>query len=233
MIQVIKRVLRKMLSPEAFLTLSAVRNIHRNYEPHYEQFLRLIPKNGVLLDVGANIGITCAIARRRRPDLNLIAFEPIPLNLKILRRVQTLYSIKRMEVHSVAIGDSEGTVSFAVPRVEGMPATALSHLISEEFQNPEVEQHPFETLSVPMRTLDSFCFDKVDSIKIDVEDHEYHALHGASGLLRKFHPVVFCELWGTANRPRTIEFMRSLGYSVIQYGDIDFLFQPRGSNDAN
>lgn len=92
-----------------------------------------------------------------------------------------------------------------------------------------MERHPFTRIDVSMRTLDSFSFERVDAIKVDVEDHEYHVLNGARWLLQAFRPIVFCELWGTANRPRTIEFMTSLGYSVTQKGDIDFLFTPIAS----
>ncbi|MGA2047250.1 MAG: FkbM family methyltransferase [Terracidiphilus sp.] len=186
----------------------------------------MIPKWGTMLDVGANLGITCAIAKRQRPDLNLIAFEPVPQNVRILRRIQSLYSIKKLELHAVAIGDEEGTVQFAVPTKGGVPATALSHLISDEFKNPDVTMLPFARLEVKMQTLDSFGFGPVDAIKIDVEDHEFHALKGAQLLLAKFRPVVLCELWGTANRPRTIELMTSLGYVASQLGEIDFLFTP-------
>lgn len=177
-----------------------------------------------MLDVGANIGITCAITKRRRPDINLVAFEPLPQNLKIIDRIRLIYSINKLQVQAVALGDTEGHVSLAIPRVDGLPATGLAHVISDEFKNPDVERHPFETVDVNIRTLDSFSFGRVDAIKVDVEDHEFHVLNGAKRLLSSFKPIVFCELWGTANRPRTINLMTSLGYSVTQKGDIDFLF---------
>lgn len=224
MLRAIKHAVLSFMGADWFLTISAVRQIHRHYEPSFQEFLSAIPSCGTMLDVGANIGITCAITKRRRPDINLIAFEPVPQNLKIIRRIQTLYSIRKLQIHAMALGDTEGRVSLAIPAVDGLPATGLTHVISAEFNNPDVERHPFKVVDVSIRTLDSFQFERIDAIKVDVEDHEFHVLNGAKRILNSFRPVVFCELWDTANRPRTIALMRSLGYSVTQKGDIDFLF---------
>jgi FkbM family methyltransferase len=192
-------------------------------------FLDMIPERGTMLDVGANMGVTCAIAKRNRPDINLIAFEPVPQNLTILHRIQSIYSVRKMTIHPFAIGDSEGVISIAVPSANGVPITGLSHVISSEFKNQDVERHPFAKVDVSMRTLDSLSLERVDAIKIDVEDYEYHVVNGAKQLLQTFQPIVFCELWDTPNRRKTIDFMTSMGYSVTQKGIIDFLFIPLGT----
>jgi len=221
----IKRALYRLLKPELFFTLGAIRQISREYEPVYRKFLEMVPQDGTLLDVGANVGITCGIARRIRPDLQLIAFEPIPLNVKILHKIRFLYSIKNMQVYPVALGDHEGAVTMAIPRIHGREGLALSHVVSDEFMSPEVEQYPYDLIEVTMRTLDSFRFQRIDGIKIDAEDHEYHVLNGAKELLKKFRPVVFCELWETPNRTKSIDLMKSLGYSIaVQDDGMGFIF---------
>ncbi|HTF71636.1 MAG TPA: FkbM family methyltransferase [Edaphobacter sp.] len=225
MLPAIKRAVYSVMKPEWFFTLGAIRRIQGEYEPIYQKFLAMVPQHGTILDVGANVGITCGIAGKRRPDLHLIAFEPVPLNIKILHRIRSLYSMKDMEVHPVAVGDHEGTVTIAIPRIEGREGLALCHVVSDEFSNPDVERYPFATIDVKMRTLDSFQFQCVDAIKIDVEDHEYHVLNGAKTLLERFHPIVFCELWDTPNRTKTIDLMGSLGYSIaFSDGGMGFIF---------
>lgn len=178
-----------------------------------------------MLDVGAsNVEITCGIAARHRPDLRLIAFEPVPLNVKVLTRIRRLCRIKSMDIHSVAVGDAQCSIAIAIPSINGRTAHNLCHVISEEFSNPDVERLPFTTVEVPMRSLDSFEFDRVDAIKIDVEDHEYHVLKGAQALFRQFRPVVFCELWDTPNRAKSMQFMQSLGYSIVRHDELGFIF---------
>ena len=228
MLRAIKNAIFSVFGPDWFLTISALWNIHRSYEPHFQEWLKTIPQGGTLLDVGANIGITCAIAKRRRPDINMIAFEPVPHNVKVLHRVKSIYSIKNMQIQSIAIGDKEGQVSMTIPMIDGLIKTGLSHVVSEEFSNPTVKNLPsFKTVDVGIRALDSFSFERVDAIKIDVEGHEYQVLNGARQLLLLFRPLVFCEMWSSSNRAQTIELMDSLGYSVTSKGAEDFLFTPQ------
>jgi hypothetical protein len=85
---------------------------------------------------------------------------------------------------------------------------------------------PSTMIEVPVQTLDSFSLGRVDGIKIDVEDHEYHVLNGARRLIERHRPIILSELWETENRTRTLELMRSLDYSSTQKSDISFLFLP-------
>ncbi|WP_158785955.1 FkbM family methyltransferase [Granulicella sp. L46] len=224
MLPAIKRAVYSVVKPEWYFTLGAIRQIRGEYEPIYQKFLEMVPRQGTMLDVGANIGITCGIAGKRRPDLHLIAFEPVPLNIKVLQRIRSLYSMKTMEVHPVAVGDHEGIVTIAIPKIDGREGLALCHVVSDEFNNPDVERYPFATVDVRICTLDSFQFGRVHAIKIDVEDHEYHVLQGARAMLERFHPIVFCELWDTPNRVKSIDLMSSFGYSIAFRDEMGFIF---------
>lgn len=229
----LKRLVFRTFGPANYLTLSAVWNVSRNYEPAYREFLTRIPKGGTLLDVGANIGITCAIAKRERPDLRILAFEPVAQNLKVLRRIRKLYSIRNMQIFPCAIGDRRGSASMTIPMTAGVVDPGRSHLLWDEYRNEEVE-HLLEwrTVEVPVRPLDSFDCGPIDAIKIDVEGHEFQVLTGAKALLTSSRPLVFCEIWESSNRERTLDFMSSLGFSITRMGQDDFLFAPLKLNYA-
>lgn len=227
MLRGIKRAVFAALGPDTFLTLSAVWNINRNYEPSFRRFLQLIPQEGTLLDVGANLGITLAMAKRERPDLRLIALEPIPRNLKILRRVQSLYAIRNLQIFAVAAGDQEARVEMQVPMTNGLMDTARSRIVPEQSRSAEQRDSAvFQTIEVNLRPLDAFHFERVDAIKVDVEGHEYQVFCGARDLLLAHRPLVFCEIWSTSGPQRTMELMRSLRYSSMPLGDENFLFFP-------
>lgn len=229
----LKRLIFQAFGAANYLTLSAVWNISRNYEPSFREFLMRIPKGGTLLDVGANIGITCAIAKRKRPDLRILAFEPVPQNLKVLRRIRTLYSIRHMQIFPCAIGDHAGAAPMTIPMTAGVIDPGRSHLLWEQYRNEEVEQLlKWKTIQVPVRPLDSFDFGPIDAVKIDVEGHEFQVLTGAKELLTASRPLVFCEIWESSNRERTLEFMSSLGFSITRMGPDDFAFAPRKMNLA-
>lgn len=229
----LKRLIFQAVGPTNYLTLSAVWNISRNYEPSFREFLTRIPESGTLLDVGANIGITCAIAKRMRPDLGILAFEPVPQNLKVLRRIRKLYSIRRMQIFPCAIGDRQGSASMTIPITAGVVDPGRSHLLWEQYRNEEVEHLPeWQTIEVPIRPLDSFVYGPIDAIKIDVEGHEFQVLTGAKALLTGSRPLVFCEIWESSNRERTLDFMSSLGFSITRMGQDDFAFAPLQLNHA-
>ena len=57
-----------------------------------------------------------------------------------------------------------------------------------------VSQTVGETIVVPVRTLDSFEFERVDAIKIDVEGAELDVLRGATATLERAHPLLLVEI---------------------------------------
>jgi hypothetical protein len=51
-------------------------------------------------------------------------------------------------------------------------------------------------------------------------------LRGATQLLIRDHPIIYCELWDTPNRGEVINFLGNLGYTYSkQETKEDFLFK--------
>ena len=130
------------------------------------------------------------------------AFEPVPQfqacwakNMEGLPWIGTL--------HSIALGAAEGVVSMKIDPAD----TGGTH----------ADYHPLKD-TVPLKPLDSFEFQDVDFIKIDVEGAEIEVVKGAEGTLRRCHPCVIVEqkphkLWpnfGIKGTP-AVDFLRSLG----------------------
>ena len=76
-----------------------------------------------MLDIGANIGITVAYARRKRPDLQILAFEPLPFNVTAAKRLWRLLRIRDVDFREVALGDSAGIAEMVMPTVTQMRAS--------------------------------------------------------------------------------------------------------------
>ena len=53
----------------------------------YIYFLNIIPDDGVVLDIGANIGIMTVHLSKKLKNSFIYSFEPIPLNLLTLKRI--------------------------------------------------------------------------------------------------------------------------------------------------
>lgn len=176
-------------------------------------FLRLIPDDGVVLDVGANVGFTTvALARRARRGI-VHAFEPGPFAFGALERTVARHGLRNVVTHRLALGSTDGTVEMVTPFDGAARLPALSHVV-----NGNAPAGSGERFVAECRALDGMdelvSGPPVAALKIDVEDHEHQVLAGARRLLATHRPLLFCELWETENRSLCLALARELGYHV-------------------
>jgi FkbM family methyltransferase len=130
------------------------------------------------VDIGANFGLhTMLSAHYIGSEGKIIAFEPVPENLRLLRRNLKLNGFDAYsEVFECALtaegrGDMEMTIE---------PGLSPAASLAENFEG--------EKILVPTRTLDE-CLDQDGSvptlIKIDVEGAEHEVLKGAKNTLKR------------------------------------------------
>jgi FkbM family methyltransferase len=139
--------------------------------------LERVDRDGVFLDIGANIG-TVALAAVRNFDMaRAVAFEPHPDNVRLLRANVALNDLDdRVRVVACALSDQSGVGSM---RVHG--ANSGGHRLASG-----------GGLEVPLRRLDDvdIPFDDVRLAWMDVQGHEPNVIDGASELLRRQVPMV-------------------------------------------
>lgn len=145
---------------------------------------------GVVLDVGANIGMySLLMARWVGESGHVYAFEPAPEPLQALREHVSLNDLSdRIEVIGQAVSDASGEATFYAHASNG-----------ENSLNPDYAKRVSvaEAVRVPVTTIDEFCRDREirpTLLKIDIEGFEFHALHGAAETLSKYRPTVIIEL---------------------------------------
>ena len=182
-------------------------------------FLSLLDDEGIVLDIGANIGIMSVHFARKLRNAIVFAFEPIPHNIRALKKVIAFYKLKNVQIFETALGDKNGEASMVMPVLNKVKMQGLSHVLHESI-NDFNEGEEFKT---PIIMLDDISDineseKKVQAIKMDVENFEYFVLKGGTNLIRKHKPLIYSELWDNDNRERCFELMSSLGYR-IQYRD--------------
>ncbi len=78
--------------------------------------------------------------------------------------------------------------------------------------------------------LDSFNFETVDCIKIDVEGHELEVLQGAIKTIKKWKPLLIVEIFHSRHRNSFIHrqqifnLLKSFGYEIADVRHNDFTF---------
>jgi FkbM family methyltransferase len=188
-------------------------------ESDFFYFLKMLPPEGTVLDIGANIGImTVHLARNARRKV--IAFEPMPHNLEALRRVIAFFRLENIQVIDCALGNENGSTEMIMPMIGPVRMQGLSHVVHDSIRS----EGPGERIRTRLRTLDSLPELKgagsVAGIKMDVENFEYYVLDGGKELLRSQHPLLYIELWDNENRENCFRLLKELGYSafVVEQG---------------
>ena len=184
-------------------------------ERDFLYFLGMLPDEGIVLDIGANIGIMTVHLGRRLPQARVLAFEPMPANAKALRSIINFFKLKNVEVFETALGNYNGEAEMVMPLVDSLPMQGLSHVIHESI--PDLNDGT--KVRTTIKRLDSLEVLSenglsLKAIKIDVENFEYYVLEGAENLIGKHHPIIYAELWENENRSRCFKFLQALNYKI-------------------
>lgn len=145
---------------------------------------QIVAPGEIVVDGGANIGWHAApLARRVGPHGLVIAFEPVPLLFKELERNVGGLAV---ELHQLALSDSDGTASFVVDD----KTTALSH-IRHHFDKPGGGK---SEIVVETATIDNVVKSrKIDFIKLDLEGADFLAILGARATISSGRPPIIFE----------------------------------------
>lgn len=119
----------------------------------------------------------------------------------------------------MALGNYDGEVEMVLPIVDKVTKQGLSHVVTDEITTfNEGQKHIAQIYKLD--NIHVIQSKKVDAIKMDVENFEYHVLEGAENLLKRDKPVIYCELWDNANRYKCFDFLTNLGYTIhIKHGN--------------
>jgi FkbM family methyltransferase len=135
-----------------------------------------MPKAPVIVDVGANIGQFCAVAKLLWPEARILSLEADPRTVEVL--AQNVTALSGVTTLGVAVGGQEQDLTFHTHK-----ESALSSF------RPRFEEWyadaPTQTLHV--KPLDALTGDlgTIDLLKIDVEGFEYEVLEGATDTLKR------------------------------------------------
>ena len=193
-----------------------------DYEPHLTRlWTRILAKNAVAIDVGANIGAhTLTMARCVGSGGRVLAFEPNPIVRQVLVRNLALNAITHVDVFDCALGSRRGALPLRVPKQDSAEFSnlGLASLVALET--------PHDLVTVEVQKLDdvlaSLTVTRVDVIKIDVQGYEMETLHGMRDCLTRHRPVLVFEYDAWAWRQAKVEprdafdLLDSAGYDLFR-----------------
>lgn len=139
---------------------------------------RIAPDAGVVIDVGANLGIwSLMFAARMALPGRFVLFEPNPDTAVALRKLSWPAQVARIDILEKAAADAPGTAEFFAEALYGETSSLVSGHSNRGAKTVTV---PVTTLDEEMAALD---IDRVDMLKIDAEGYDMKVLAGARRLL--------------------------------------------------
>lgn len=162
----------------------------------------------IAVDIGASYGwVTIPLSMYYD---HVHSFEILPQVREAL--VVNTKSKSNISIHACGIGDIDTSVDVNIPK----PYTTGGSSVLEQMGE------------YPIKPLDSFPFEVIDLLKIDVEGYEYNVLCGAEQTLLRCKPFIVMEMFTGRtkaqldNRMKCLDFLKSLGYSVIDVRSEDW-----------
>ena len=148
--------------------------LKESWERHEQNLVAgLLQKADLFVNVGANVGYYCLLARCL--NVKTIAFEPEPMNCELLIRNMSINGInENTALFPVAVGDTPGFAD-----IHGRMDTATFMKVPNDVSKPR---------RVPVVRLDDAVLGNVWTtgnivVLIDVEGWEEHVLRGAGRML--------------------------------------------------
>lgn len=213
----IQYLLQRILGLSTYLNLFSwfkIKTLHKDQgENDFFHFIHMISEGSNVLDIGANIGIMSYYLSKRVGTGNVFAFEPMPQNLSTLKWIKKKFGLTNVTISDLALGNENGTIDMVMPVVDNVKKQGLSHVLSDDIKDFN-EGDTFVTKISKLDDVDCLKDKSISAIKIDVENFEYHVFVGATSLLTKNKPIIYCELWDNENRYKCFDFMKSLGYTI-------------------
>jgi FkbM family methyltransferase len=187
-------------------------------EPAARTMRSLLRPGDVVIDGGANIGLYAALAAARvGPHGQVVACEPSPATMTLLRANIERNRFDWVELREVALADAPGRLAMHMFEPgSGYTSFAPAHTVEGDRVDVEVT-----TLDDLAATLDR----AVSLVKLDIEGAELRALRGATVMLRDLRPDFLIEL-----EPQHLErqgcsvaevqdLFEDVGYAAYTLGD--------------
>jgi FkbM family methyltransferase len=185
------------------------------------QLLSYLGTDLTFVDVGANFGtFALGLARALGPNGKVHAFEPQRIIYNLLVGSVALNSLTNVYCYNVALGNTEGQVE--IPQFDYNQPMNFG---SVEFTPDQIEplhqirgHDPAKSEFVPLKTIDSFNFPKLNIMKVDTEGMELEVLQGAVQTIRRCRPLLYVEFL-KGNREALGKAILALDYAVHQNGN--------------
>ena len=143
----------------------------------------------VIIDCGANIGLSTIFFKQIYPKSKIFCFEPDPKIFEMLKYNLTQFNYNDIQIFNKAVWIKNEKLSFQTDNSLG------GKIVSNEFEN---------SINIDAIDLSSFLNQKVDFLKIDIEGAEYEVIINCKDLISKNVKNIFFEWHSFSNKGQVL-----------------------------
>jgi len=193
----------------------------KNYGEYCQELsnalITFITNGDCIVEIGSGIGIfTVLISRLVGNTGKVYAYEPERINFSLLNGNIAINNLNNVYTTQAMFSDNVKNV--VMPELDLSSTTNISGL-----SLLDVEKNT-SGYSVPCYKLDSVFFNKLDLIKINVNQMELKVVNGAVETIKKLKPYLFINCLDNKNENEIVEIIKNLGYKIFYHHG--FIFNP-------
>lgn len=139
----------------------------------------------IIIDGGANIGVSVLFFKKHYPNAKILAFEPNPVCFEILKKNVEVNKLEDVEIYQAALDNKEGSIEFflASSMTEGDIGASTKRMNVDEYHKKIGKTYPIDVKCIK---LSKYIKDEVDLLKLDIEGSESNVMQDIS---TKFHLI--------------------------------------------
>ena len=211
-----------------YIGVSSQIMLNRIYEPDEVNLIKKILKkckefNGsgvVFIDCGANLGVFTLEASKFMKDWGKVySFEPQKQIYNAMVQTLKLNNCINVEIYNSALGSKNSFIK--VPDLDYSKNSNFGSLeLDEDSSSARINNKKITNLNysdISLKKLDSFNFNRVDFIKIDVEGMEDKILNGATQIIQDYSPIILFEHI-KSNKTEISNFLINQNYFIKEIG---------------
>ena len=189
-------------------------------------------EDGVVLDIGANLGSFTLPLAKSNPHLTFHAFEPQRIIYYQLCGNTLINGLDNVHCHHFGLSNKRQQMCLVVPDY-ATETNIGAFSVDEETRKNEYEcPTKGATENIALFPLDEGEHRNIRLMKIDVEGHELEVLKGARKTIKdnNYPPIIFeawnWKPWFEPKRKELFAYLKDLGYEITEGGNNNLAQHP-------
>lgn len=189
-------------------------------------------KDGIVLDIGANLGSFTIPLAKANPHLQFHSFEPQRIIYYQLCANTFINGLDNVYTYQKALSSKAGLMEIDVPDYAQEQNIGAFSIDKEVRENDYECKTVGKTEVIETTKLDEYLFKDVRLIKVDVEGHELEVIKSAQDTIEanNYPPIIFeawnWKPWFEPKRKELFQYLQDMGYQITEGGNNNLAQHP-------